>query len=436
SMEVIPTSTFENCWRLDSIVIPAGVYRIGNHAFAYCRGLVSVQFSTPSTLDSLGFGAFENCNSLSTMDLSQTKIRVLSRKSFAYCPSLRELKLPSTLKVIADMSLIHEESLQYLVVPESVERISYNSTWEGGFDELYQDSLRTQVNYILQSPTPPNLYMNKFNDYRFGTDSTFLHVYNKDTFYVPCGYEQVYRQATDRNWIVVANVREASYTGEIFLDSVCGPEVQQRYGFYPDHSGDYCERFNPGGYACDSIAVFHVTLATRPTMDDSSVQIEPNKQDTSVLWTWEGTGYAYNVYRNGDYITTVEQPSYLDSNIEMDVQYCYNFAPVNEKYCEGKWSTTNCYTMLSDTTGVAEHDAAHSLVIYPNPAKNVLFISANESSSVNGSINGTVYEITDITGRMVLQGNYNATEGIRVSGLAKGIYLLRLEGKVGKFGKN
>jgi len=119
----------------------------------------------------------------------------------------------------------------------------------------------------------------------------------------------------------------------------------------------------------------------------------------------------------------------------MDVQYCYNFAPVNERYCEGKWSTTNCYTMLSDTTGIAEHDAGHSLVIYPNPAKNVLFISADAASSENGRINGTAYEVTDVIGRIVLQGRYNASEGIRVSGLAKGIYLLRMEGKVGKFVK-
>ena len=36
---------------------------------------------------------------------------------------------------------------------------------------------------------------------------------------------------------------------------------------------------------------------------------------------------------------------------------------------------------------------------------------------------------------MVLQGSYNAAEGIRISGIAKGIYLLRMEGRVGKFVK-
>ena len=427
SMEVIPNSAFENCWRLDSIVIPAGVYRMGYHAFAYCRCLVSVQFSTPAILDSLGFGAFENCNSLPTMDLSQTKIRVLSRKSFAYCPSLRELKLPTTLNVVADYCLLDAKSIRYLIVPEQVKQFSYNATWIGGFGLVTQDSLPVRINFILQSHTPPNLYMYSFNDFRYGTDSFYFHLYKKDTFYVPCGYEQVYRNATDRNWIIVANVREASYAGKIFLDSVCGPEVQQRYGFYPDHSGDYCEKFNHG-YACDSIAIFHVTLATRPTVDDSSVQIEPNKQDTSVLWTWEGTGYAYNVYRDGDYITTVEQPSYLDTNIEFNVQYCYNFAPVNERYCEGKWSTTNCYTMLE--LGVKDAESSQPLAIYPNPAKKALFLTNGERYE------NIPYEITDVTGRMVLQGNYNAAEGINVGNLAKGVYLLRIENRYRRFVKH
>ena len=254
----------------------------------------------------------------------------------------------------------------------------------------------------------------------------------------PCGADSAYMMSSWATWY--DSLRPCHFlnldSGYMDLESVCPWEVERKYGFHPDTVGVYIvEKHNP--YDCDSFNIYFVKSFLDPgVIYDTTVQIEPDRQDTSVLWTWEGTGYAYNVYRDGDYITTVEQPYYSDTNIKMDVQYCYNFAPVNERYCEGKWSTTNCYTMLSDTTGVAEHAAAHSLVIYPNPAKNVLFISANEPTNVNGHINGTSYEITDITGRIVLQGRYNATEGIRVSDLAKGIYLLRMEGKVGKFGKN
>ena len=61
--------------------------------------------------------------------------------------------------------------------------------------------------------------------------------------------------------------------------------------------------------------------------------------------------------------------------------------------------------------------------------------AATEAASTFPHFDNVPYEVTDVTGRIVLQGSYNAAEGIRVSGLSKGVYLLRMEGKVGKFVK-
>ena len=202
--------------------------------------------------------------------------------------------------------------------------------------------------------------------------------------------------------------------------------------------GRLTKKSNPDG--CDSFNIYFVKSFLDPGMIlDTTIQLEVNLQDISVLWTWEGNAFAYNVYRDGDYLTTVEQPAFADSDIRVNVQYCYNFAPVNEKGCEGKWSTTNCYTMLGDSTGIRER-GDRRIVIHPNPAREVLLVTTASAVSKTGSssathFDGTPYEITDITGRIVLQGQYNASEGIRVSDLAKGIYLLRMEGLVGKFVK-
>ena len=431
-MESIQRSCFEYCISLKSIVIPAGVRLIRLSAFSHCESLAECSFTTPSTLDSIEGTAFSNDSSLVRIDLSQTKLRVLERAMFNGCVSLEEVKLPNTLKLISYYVFEHNK-LPYIVIPESVEYISARDKCWLNFDSW---SPLFPTKYIFKSTTPAHLFNTNPNDIIYKVD-TIKHGFNTiDTFFVPCGYGDVYRNAEDENWWIIKNIKEVSFAEEeIVLDSVCGPEVQERYGFYPDHSGTYCQRF-PSGYACDSMAIFRITLATLPTLDDSSINVEPNKEDTSVLWTWEGTGYAYNVYRDGDYITTVEQPSYLDTNIEYNVQYCYNFAPVNEKYCEGKWSTTNCYTMLN--VGVQEAEESVYWVLRPNPVKETLFVTAAGAASTDGSathFDGNPYEITDITGRIVLQGQYNATEGIWVGGLAKGIYLLRMEGKVGKFVK-
>ena len=69
----------------------------------------------------------------------------------------------------------------------------------------------------------------------------------------------------------------------------------------------------------------------------------------------------------------------------------------------------------------------HLPAIYPNPVSHSLFLTNGERYA------NTPFMVSDVTGRIVMQGNYNTTEGIRVELLAKGVYLLRMDGKCGKF---
>ena len=121
SMESIPASCFYYCIRLKGIVIPSGVKLIDVFAFYHCHSLVCCNFKTPFTLDSISVGAFTGDSSLLLMDLSQTKIRTLSRAVFEDCVSMKELKLPNTLKLVDFISVARTISLEFLVMPESVE---------------------------------------------------------------------------------------------------------------------------------------------------------------------------------------------------------------------------------------------------------------------------------------------------------------------------
>jgi len=60
-----------------------------------------------------------------------------------------------------------------------------------------------------------------------------------------------------------------------------------------------------------------------------------------------------------------------------------------------------------------------NLVIYPNPAKDMITIS----SSI--ALNNAVYTIYDITGKQVLNANLNSNT-INVSKLSTGIYVLKI----------
>ncbi len=72
---------------------------------------------------------------------------------------------------------------------------------------------------------------------------------------------------------------------------------------------------------------------------------------------------------------------------------------------------------------------AQRLTIYPNPVGKALFITNGER------FDGASYEVADMTGRLVLRGSYNASEGINVEELADGIYLLRMGNVTGRFVK-
>lgn len=69
-----------------------------------------------------------------------------------------------------------------------------------------------------------------------------------------------------------------------------------------------------------------------------------------------------------------------------------------------------------------------NLCIYPNPATNYLIISSEQHTDMP-------YQIYALDGRLVLSGSAHSEEPISVSSLAKGLYLLKIDGKTFKISK-
>lgn len=65
-----------------------------------------------------------------------------------------------------------------------------------------------------------------------------------------------------------------------------------------------------------------------------------------------------------------------------------------------------------------------TFAVYPNPARNNLFISGLDSEL-------TRYRIYDLSGRMIRAGRNDAGEGIDISNLTKGMYLLKIDSEQG-----
>lgn len=90
---------------IQNIVIPEGVTSLGDYAFYGCDNLVSV--SLPSTLKSIGKGAFGNCTELRTLNLSPTKITEIPQRAFAGSVNLESVILPASAVKVGRESFSH-----------------------------------------------------------------------------------------------------------------------------------------------------------------------------------------------------------------------------------------------------------------------------------------------------------------------------------------
>ena len=91
---------------LQKITIPKNVKNIGFSAFAMCMGLENVVFEENSDLTSIGAISFGGCSSLKTINLEATKLEEIGLMAFSsdgLMPILiEEITLPSTLKTIGE----------------------------------------------------------------------------------------------------------------------------------------------------------------------------------------------------------------------------------------------------------------------------------------------------------------------------------------------
>lgn len=66
-----------------------------------------------------------------------------------------------------------------------------------------------------------------------------------------------------------------------------------------------------------------------------------------------------------------------------------------------------------------------SALIFPNPASDLVWI-ANRSEAVD-------YKVSDLSGKVILSNTLQVDDSIDVSSLAKGMYILQVEGYTGSY---
>lgn len=114
-LEVIGSNAFARS-NLAEIVLPSTLIKIDQFAFA--ETLIK-EIVLPASVKILGSSAFDDATDLESVDLSMTKIERLEVMTFAYCSSLKDIKLPPALK--SAYKVFYECSgLESIVIPDSL----------------------------------------------------------------------------------------------------------------------------------------------------------------------------------------------------------------------------------------------------------------------------------------------------------------------------
>ena len=78
---------------------------------------------------------------------------------------------------------------------------------------------------------------------------------------------------------------------------------------------------------------------------------------------------------------------------------------------------------------VVDENNAMEIKVYPNPTNGILFVETRRATSLQAE---TEYIITNVTGQTLLSGHItNETQQIDVTGLADGMYFVRIQGDEG-----
>ena len=438
---------FSGCSSLTSIEIPNSVTTIGNFAFEDCLSLTSIEI--PNTVTSIGCSVFSGCLNLTSMVVEEgnpvydsrdnsnaiietatntlisgyeytiipNSVTSIGNSAFSGCSSLTNIEIPNSVTSIGLCAFEDCSSLTSIEIPDLVTSIGDLAFW--GCSSLrvikcYADNvpeIECYQDYCLVfygCPSDMTIYVpinsvqeyeaaDPWNDYNIvGSCKVSVSANNKDYGTVEGG--GLY--GTGENVTVKAIANQYCY----FInwtenDNVVSTNAE--YTFYA---------VNPDR----NLVANFVKISVPENIEATAL----SASTVSLSWDAVEDADSYNVYRDGDSIANVANPTYTDKDLEYNTEYCYIVTTVRGDE-ESEESDEECVKTLGESI----EELSSSLInIYPNPVENELFLATE--------VRVEEIAIYDVYGRQTMSRQVNETTSqqvVEVADLEAGVYFVNIK---------
>jgi len=429
---------FSNCIGLHSLIIPASVKIIGTDAFAFWTNILSVNI--PSTVTSIAYNAFAGSSGMITVDAGNPNYSSVdgllfnkAKTKLMQCPTSKAgvYVIPSTVSSIDTLAFQNCVGLTSISIPASVSTInesafrrcnhlislfSYRATpvdLTASPTVFLQDSVTKIILLVPAGSLSAYQAAGQWSDFTniqefavaVSSDAVGLakEANSKDSVIVTSNTK--WSASSDQVWLTVSSASDSA-NGKLIFIATANTAVTTRQAIITVSAAGATSKTVTITQAAVAV-ILSVSASTASVAEEvnskDSVDVTSNTDWTaSSNQTWlvvsptSGTG-------NGKLIfTAAANPASTTREATVTVS------------ATGVTSKTVTVTQDAGVSSVST-ETAESVSLYPNPAKDLVYISTVADLKQ--------VEICNIEGRIMVKLNSFTANGIDITSLEKGVYL-------------